>query len=211
MPFLQIDDAIVSNPSRAHLSIIGGWMLWPDDEAKRLEAFTSNVVAMGQDLKRQGKLDLPTLEEIFELAVDAKPVAQTFELDAYTQGQIAGHRLMAAIAGKDADGKALKIGDIDAKLRKSFAKRRGSNSSFVNDIWKRYRSVSHLWAAHIQFTTSNDYRPFPCELAGIIEFLWLSEEWRRRGESTKTRGGPWPTVLISGECVRVPDAMKFSK
>jgi hypothetical protein len=210
MPFLPIDSTIVSNPSRHHLAIIKSWMLWPDDEAKRLDAFTSEVVAMGHDLKRQGKLDPATLDELFELAVNAKPIGQTFEMEPYKHGMMAGHVLIAAIEGKDVKGGPLKLGDINKKLTKKFARHKTDNSSFGHTIWQKYHSVSHLWAAHINFTTSNDYRFFPCELRDIIEFLWLSEDWRHKGESTKTHKKAPSTILRPGECVRIPETMKFS-
>src|SRR5258708_5999166 len=150
MPFLPIDAAIVSNPSRAHLSIIESWMLWPDDEAKRLDAYKSAVVAIGRDLKRETKLTAETLEDLLDLAAEAKPLNQLRELamTPYQQGLMAGNILMAAIDGKDEKGDRLKLGDINKKLTKLFAKRRGSDSSFVHAIWKRYRVVSHFWAAH---------------------------------------------------------------
>jgi hypothetical protein len=218
MPFLPISSTIVSNPSRAHLSLIGSWMLWPDDEARRREALASEVVVMGRDLRRQGKLDRPTLDLVFELAAHAKPAGQSFELEPYKRGMLAGHILMTALYGKDAQGKPLTLGGITRLLAKEFAPRRGDNSSFVNSIWKRYRPVSHLWAAHIQSmenVTEDELRRsrdfFPCALSDVIEFLKLSEDWRRMGESTKTAPRAPSTILKPGECVRVPDAMKFSK
>jgi hypothetical protein len=214
MPFLPIDSTIVSNPGRAHLSIIESWMLWPDDEVKRADAYTSAVVAIGRDLRRETKLRHETLEDLLDLAADAKPLDQLREMamTPYQQGLMAGNILIAAVDGKDAKGNRLKLGDIIKKLTKVFAKRRGSDSSFVHAIWKQYRSVSHLWAAHIEFTESRPSRPiFPCELQEVIEFLWLSEDWRNRGESTKSAPRAPSTILRPGECVRVPDAMKFSK
>jgi hypothetical protein len=216
MPFLPIDDSIVSNPSRAHLAIVESWMLWPNDEAQRQDAYTSAVVAMGHDLRREGKLDHSTLEELFDLAVTAKPLAQLNELarTPLEQGLMAGNILIAAIEGKNENGGRIKRGEIDDKLRELFAPQAGktNKSSFVNTIWQNYRSVSHLWAAHIQFTENQYGRlVFPCELKDIIEFLWLSEEWRKKGESTKTAPRAPSTILPPGECVRTPETMKFSK
>ena len=214
MPFLPIDSTIVSNPSRAHLSIIESWMLWPDDEVKRADAYTSAVVAIGCDLKRETKLSPETLEDLVDLAANAIPLDHLREMamTPYQQGLMAGNILIAAIDGKDAKGNRMKLGEIYKKLTKLFAPRRGLNSSFVHKIWEKYHSVSHFWAAHIEFSEGRPSRPvFPCELQEVIEFLWLSEDWRRKGESTKTRPRAPSTILRPGECVRVPDAMKFSK
>jgi hypothetical protein len=213
MPFLPIDSTIVSNPSRAHLSIIESWMLWPDDEAKRLDAYTSAVVSFGGDLKREGRLDHSTLEELFDLAENAKPLDQINELakSPLKQGLIAGNILIAAIQGRAKNGGQIKLGEINKKLTSLFASRRGDNSSFVNTIWKQYRSVSHLWAAHIKYTESGvDRLVFPCDVKDVIKFLWLSEEWRKRGELTKTAPRAPSTILRAGDAVRVPEAMKFS-
>jgi hypothetical protein len=211
MPFLPIDSTIITTPSRLHLAIIESWMLWPNDETKRLGAYTSAVVAFGQELKRKGKLDHSTLPELFDLAADATPLNQMAGLveDPYRDGLMAGNILIVALAGGD-EGNRRKLGDIYKKLRESFARQKGDNSSFVNSIWQKYRPVSHLWAAHIQITESDQRPVFPCELRDVIEFLWLSEEWRQRGETTKSAPKA-PTILEPGECVRIPDTMKFSK
>jgi hypothetical protein len=214
MPFLPIDHTIASSPSRTHLSLIGSWMLWPDDEAKRLDAVTSEVVAMGRDLQRRGRLDRDALGLLLELAAEAKPVGQSFELEPYKHGMMAGHMLMAAIGGKDPEGKPLTLDAIGKLLRKKFAPRRGSETSFVHTVWQRYRRVSHLWAAHVQMDMGNERRRslvFPCALSDVIEFLSLSEDWRRKGESTKTAPRSPSTILKPGECVRVPGTMRFDK
>jgi hypothetical protein len=224
MPFLPIDSSIVSNPSRLHLSIIESWMLWPHDETKRLDAYKSAVVMLGHDAKREEKLDRETLEELFDLAVEAKPLNQITELamgpfpkipltdSPLKQGLTAGNILIAALEGKNEKGDRLTRGEIDKKITKLFAPQKGNNSSFVNTIWQNYRRVSHLWAAHIQLVESDPhYLAFPCKLGDVIELLWLSEEWRKRGESTKTRPRSPDAILPEGECVRIPDEMKFSR
>jgi hypothetical protein len=151
MPFLPIDSTIVSNASRLHLSVIESWMLWPHDEAKRLGAYKAAVVEAGRDLRRrQVKMDHALLEELFDLAAGS-----TRQLDQITQqistpyehGLMAGTILIVAIQGKDNWGDRLSRGEVDQRLRKSFARQRGDDSKFVNTIWKNYRPVSHLWAA----------------------------------------------------------------
>ncbi len=214
MQFLPLDSTIVSNPSRYHLAIIESWMLWPADETKRLDAYKTARVEIGRDLKRQIKLDPAILEELLDLAADAKPLDQLrgMVMTPYKHGQIAGNILIAAIEGKDGKGDRLKLGDINRKLTKLFARGPNSNSSFVHTIWKQYRCVSHLWAAHIKYIESEpDHLVFPCEVQDVIKFLWLSEEWRKKGESTKSAPRAPSTILTVGECVRVPEAMKFSK
>jgi hypothetical protein len=210
MPFLPIDSTIVSNPGRHHLSIIESWMLWPDDEANRRDAYNSAVVAIGRELERETRRTV--LDELFDLAADAKPLGQMQELakKQIPKGAIAGQILIAAIIGRDADGDRLKLGDIHKMLRGKFSKQGGNDSKFVNEIWTRYRPVSHLWAAHIEFRESGR-RVFPCEQKDVIEFLWLSEDWRKKGELTKTSPKAPSTILKPGECVRVPETMLFSK
>jgi hypothetical protein len=224
MPVLPIDFSIVSNPNRAHLALIESWMLWPHDEAVRRDAYISAVVAQGLELKREGKLDHATLDEL-DIAAKAEPLSRMRELATKTPlqrgglkrpplecGLMAGNILIAAIQGKDKKGRRLLRSEIDKKLRKLFARQRGDNSSFVNTIWKHYRSVSHLWAAHIKYAESEPaHLVFPCELRDVGTFLRLSEEWCRVGESTKTDPRSPFTILRDGESVRVPEWMKFSK
>jgi hypothetical protein len=222
MPFLPLDPTIISQPSRTHLATIESWMLWPHDEGERCDAYISAVVAQGQELKREGKLDHATLDKLYDVAANAKPLSQMRELATKRPlqygrtplecGLMAGNILIAAIQGKDKKGDRLLRSEIDKKLRKLFARQKGDNSSFVNTIWKAYRSVSHLWAAHIKYAESEPaHLVFPCELRDVATFLRLSEEWRRVGESTKTDPRSPFTILRAGESVRAPEWMKFSK
>jgi hypothetical protein len=217
MPFLPLDPDIATNPNRIHLAVIESWMLFPDDEAARLDAYKAGVIQFGHEIKRE-LLPPEILRELFDLSADAKPLRQLHGtiLGPYQNGLMAGNTLIAALRGKAADGSPLKLGQIHDMLAQQFAKRRGNNSSFVHDIWKRYRSVAHLWAAHIQIAeleplSEADSRSFPCQTTDVIEFLWLSEQWREQGERTKTAPRSPKTILTPGEAVRVPEAMKFSK
>jgi hypothetical protein len=213
MPFLPIDSSVVFNPNRTHLALIESWMLWPHDEVLRLEAYKSAVVTFARDHKQQMKLDPSIFEELFDLTAEARPLHRIAELaeDPFRDGFMAGNILIVALEGRDEKGNRLKLGDIHDKLRKLFARQKGDNSKFVNSIWQKYRPVSHLWAAHITLAGSNSKYAFPCELKDVIEFLWVSEEWRQRGEATKSAPKAPSTILIPGKCVRTPEAMKFSK
>jgi hypothetical protein len=215
MPIIPLDPDIVSDPSRLHLAEIGSWMLWPHDQTKRLELHKAAVVETGRDSMRREQLHPALLEMLLDLR--AKPLDEvTRQLTPHEHGLMAGTILIAALQGKDSNGGRLSRGEIDARLRKSFAPQRGGNSKLVNTIWTNYRSVSHLWAAHIKYTehmkaeTGSDCSAFPCEARDLVTFLWLSEEWRKRGESTKTAPSAPTTILRSGECVRVPEVMRFS-
>src|SRR6516162_2296108 len=120
MPFLPLDPTIISQPSRTHLATIESWMLWPHDEAERRDAYISAVVAQGQELKREGKLDHATLDKLYDVAANARPLSQMRELatkrslqrgDLKTPplecGLMAGNILIAAIQGKDKKGNRL--------------------------------------------------------------------------------------------------------
>jgi hypothetical protein len=207
MPYLPLEPSIISNPTRVDLSIIQSVMLWPDDETVRNEAFDSAVIEMGRELRRTVELSPEILGDLFDLTADTKPIGQLHEMviDRFRDGMMAGRILIAVIDGKE------KLGGITKKLAGKFAPRRGDNSSFVNTIWKRYRSVSHFWAAHIKYVETTGGQAFPCDLNSVLCFLRLSEEWRQRGETTKTAPRAPSTVLRPGECWRIPERMKFSK
>jgi hypothetical protein len=213
MPYLPLEPSIISNPTRVDLSIIGSFMLWPDDETVRNEAFNSAVIEMGKELDATTELGAEALRGLFHLAADNKPIGQLHEMvkARYPNGVMAGNILIAAIQGKDDEGEKLRRGDISKKLAKKFAPRRGDNSSFVSAIWTQYRCVSHFWAAHVKYTEATERPTFPCDLNSVACFLSLSEEWRQRGETTKTAPRAPSTVLRPNECWRVPEWMKFSK
>jgi len=214
MPYLPLEPSIISNPTRVDLSIIASVMLWPEphDETVREEAFKSAVIEMGRELRHTTELSPEILGGLFELAADTKPIGQLQEMAKarLADGLKAGNILIAALQGKDDKGGQLRLGDISKKLAKKFAPRRGDNSSIINTIWKQYRSVSHFWAAHVKYTEATDRPTFPCDLNSVACFLWLSEEWRERGETTKTAPQAPSTILRPGECWRVPEGMKFS-
>jgi hypothetical protein len=211
--FLPLDSTSVSNPNQMHLSIIENWMLWPDDEPMRDAALKAAAVAHGQRLKRQGLLSGPVIEDLFDLAVDARPLDQMIELanDPYRQGRVAGEILYLAIEGKHPDGTRPNLTEIKQLLASAYTGKKNTNTSAVESIWHRYRPVSHLWAAHLEYRHRARGAHFPCDLPNIHNLLWASEQWRQLGEGTKSAPRSPGPILPANECVRVPTAMKFSK
>jgi hypothetical protein len=223
MPFLPLDLDIATNPNRTHLALIESFMLFPDNEPA-LDAYKAAVVQIGRELKRE-LLSAELLGELLDLTENAKSLRQLQGtilspyrdgLSPFQDGLMAGNALIAALFGKSPEGSPLKLRQVHEMLRQRFAKRGGSESSFVHKIWKRYRSVAHLWAAHIQIaelepSCEADSRSFPCRTTDVTDFLWLSERWRELGERTKSAPKAPTTILRPGEAWRVPEAMKFSK
>jgi hypothetical protein len=131
--------------------------------------------------------------------------------DRAKQGRIAGEILYLAIESTRADGTKPDLTEIKQLLAQAYTGKNATNTSAVNTIWKTFRPVSHLWAAHLQYRHQGRGRYFPCHVSEISDLLWASERYRRLGETTKLRKNAPVTVLPGDECVRVPDEMKFSK
>src|SRR5215217_6481915 len=61
----------------------------------------------------------------------------------------------------------------------------------INDsIWPMYRSVAAYWAAYSVVGPE-----WPCTTSTLDKFLAIAEEFRRRGEATRGRQSPEPTIL----------------
>src|SRR4051794_33361640 len=90
--YLDLDETLVSSPSRIHLSILENAMLWPNDDRARDEAEQSALAFQGREIMRMGGLDQVLVAQLVELAVDARPLPQIQDLakTPFRHGELAG-------------------------------------------------------------------------------------------------------------------------
>ena len=108
------------------------------------------------------------------------------------------------------DASVLKAVELYASFAESDAQDRDlpRSPAFIKDKWAVYKPVSHFWAAsHTmgQHLPNFDHEEVPHEI--FLDFLGLSEWYRRQGESIVARAqakkhGP---VLNPSETYRLPD------
>lgn len=202
---LELSPDCLTAPTPLHVAHAGAVMLWPDDAAARHLAEKSKMIEWGRDLLREGQLAVP-VEEFAYAAVDAPTpdeivrAANAVMLD----GFIAGSILWTAVATKGSQS----IGLIIAEISKALGlKQRRSTGTINTHVWKRYRCVSHLWAAYVSNFKDRHDKTFPCRKEELGELLGTAEAFRELGERTKTRQSPNP-VLRPGEAVRLPKGLE---
>lgn len=82
--------------------------------------------------------------------------------------------------------------------------------SFNNEIWPKFKSAAHFWAASVAINTlDNIGGAFPCRPDELGRFLSDAEAYRIAGETTRTKQAA-TTILDPGVTIRLPDALKIS-
>ncbi len=161
-------------------------MLYPNDNLKRRQWLTASKARYWRD--HQDKVSLPEepekLKEIIKFLADAPPFDKLFDQKAFNQGIIASEKLYT-ILEIDRSGippsaaKAEYLIDKDG-LKSRSGKKIPSSQRSIQQAWKEYHSVAHLWAAYriYHYLFSDDH--FPLNSPKI--FLSVSEFFRRHGE-----------------------------
>src|SRR5262249_36327458 len=88
-------------------------------------------------------------------------------------------------------------------LKKRGILKGGISRASVDNIWKKYKPVSHLWAARWSYVFQYGHRGFPCEASDLGSFLAVSEIYCREGIAHRYHLAPAPT-LKAEEMWRVP-------
>lgn len=193
MPFMEITPEMIG-PERTRLSLvyIETLMLWPHDPDQRAEAMKTGTVSFIHDSianvpsARRSVKDTEWFDWI-SLAADAMPLRIIHQQSQhhFVQGVIAGE-LLSAIVGDHASGQSIKVQSIKNEIIECCASRKSDHfrislSTLENTIWKRYKPVSHLWAAYLGNALRGDH-VFPCRIGALPEFLGLSEYFRKTGQ-----------------------------
>jgi hypothetical protein len=125
----------------------------------------------------------------------------------YAHGFFAGELLGATIREYLATGR-FKLGVIKGEMAaRKFGRRTHdvSLSTIENTIWRRYRPVSHWWAAHVYMTIneSETALPVPCPLDRLEEFLAFADFFATKGVETRMLRRK-ETILSTDSMLPVP-------
>jgi hypothetical protein len=199
MPTLELGPEGVG-PNRTRLAIyyLQSVMYWPDPQAdagQRAEWMkTGMALFIGESIggvPAAARVNGPSeWLEWHRAALDAMPPRSFVEQveQAFRHGVFAGELLGGAVQELLKTGGQFKLGALKAamtssKRRKSHKYLDISNSTLDNTIWKRYRSVAHLWASYAYYVlhVSPHDLFFPCRLERLPDFLALAEFFARAG------------------------------
>jgi len=211
---LCISQEQLSNPQRRDLIELECAMLYPKDEARRLEAErTARVQA-----DREETLDGTTVRGLVDSAAEALPLRVIrsdlvkVRSSPVVWGMLSGEVLLLALmrAHRDAPDAYMKrvIADVASWYESLWEI---SAKSIENRVWSTFRSVAHYWAAHVYLKFHRvpgfgDNLKFPCPANRMATFLAFAESLRRLGEATRLRQAP-STILRVHESVRLPDRL----
>jgi hypothetical protein len=205
MPTLDLTPEMIGpERSRLVLSYIATVMLYPDDEQKRKRAMDASVAAnilvelpdaMGdQDaLVLLGPTDLPAMLRIL---ANAPPLSEVQEetKPRIVHGAVAAMILLDALEDRHV-GRQRGLRWVKEKIRKKLLGQvhfeRLSMSTIENRIWRVYRPVAALWAAHsllaAEYRQAGIKYAHPCHVDDVSRFLGLAEALRRDAEGYKLK------------------------
>jgi hypothetical protein len=198
-------------PTEVDVYKVEGWMLHPDDEVARSEICTTGAVRFVD--KHRALLPDGFFRDFYSVASNATPVSmiQTSSRKPYWRGMVAGCMLHHALGSRMTGLK----GDALAFAAKELSRRFGSGYSVQTNytIWRKYKKVSHYWAAYISISSglSSDTAPssFPCTVDQLPGFLAAAEYFCAVGAKTKLWKSPKRTVLTRGQSVRIPSRIQL--
>jgi hypothetical protein len=205
-----LDQEALRNPSRLHLLKLEAVMLAPNDHALRGELEASSSVAYWIEnafcLSDDGKISLMKDAHRATPIKELEPLARS----RYIAGIVAGS-ILREIVGNRTKAESVKEG-----VAKIFADEGVTVKKINDEIWTRcdpnnpramgMRSVSPLWAAHVQIARQTDDITFPCRRAKLAEFLARADSFRRIAVQTKLPRAP-ATILWENETYAVPEQL----
>jgi hypothetical protein len=216
-PNLPIDQAALTAPTRHHVAILEGVMLWPDDAeaqnrwivAAQLELAPDLINDLGPDERREIAKLLLTAPRL----VDLRPAGH----ERAANGALLGRIVLAATAlAKHAPELASVM-----EIRKEIAEVLGNNrpgrgpimpvsaNSMENKAHLTYklRPVAHLWALYALAVQEDRARAFPCAPEDLPQFISDAEELGRWAVTRKAPKANTP-VIRPGELMLVAPTLK---
>lgn len=202
-PIMALDAANLC--SWLSVGIVGGWMLFPDDE--RLRDNYSRRYLVRDGIAHFNALSQEEAQNLLMIALDALSSDEVSDLwdDRAPRAHGAGMILYnAGIAISRRDGKP--VDEAKRKVQRAVWGNKGSTSKHVDSaVWKKFRAVAALWASFIQSEFDGDeYTEFPCSPPELPRFLAWADGFRRFGEQTIPPRKTMP-LLPPNVSVRLPD------
>lgn len=213
MPTLAISQEMLDTRQAEARVVILATMLWPDNEKARIAAIHAGKAAFINAVRKATHKpdDVLSLDsETLDWLVNAQPVNS---LDGgavrVRSGDIAG-RILASCLGEHATGSpiGLQTAKMDVERKLGLAgPSRGTDpnakkvSTVIEDAWKTFKPVSHLWAVNLMAAVHN---------VDTAEFLARAESIRLQAESLTTKYSK-DAVLPAGIAWRAPDGLTLPK
>jgi hypothetical protein len=213
MPVLNISrDELGPRRGRATLGYIETIMLWPTDAAQQSRARkaigATRINNAIPDDAAEEQLTHRQMREVFHFLAGSPPLAD-IRREArrpYCHGVAAGLVLCEILHRRDVGSRRAQLGAVMDAVAATLAGVGGfgvSRKTIDNSVWPVFRSVSHLWGAHLWVSAGGD-RAFPCRLDRLADFLTVTEWFRVEGEGFQPKQSD-RTVLDPEETWRMPE------
>lgn len=197
------------------LDYLAGEMVWPHDTEMRDRAMKTAVALNLNTMARvpAARRAIETEIDLFQLAINATSPQDLRQMaqHPWAHGVLAGELLRAAILGHVIDG-AFKLESIKSAMtankRRKAHKWLNLKRSTLDNIWKTYKPVAHLWAAYVNAALDGD-RAFPCRPEAVKEFLSRARWFEERGLIIHSLRNP---PLLSLKTIRaIPQALELER
>jgi hypothetical protein len=217
---LNLSPDCIDKPTMSDIAGIEAMMLWPDDANQRRRLVDlANLEIMAS---RAEDYSQERLVEALRVAIrtpcreDIKPSWDK----RLSQGLVAGMILYSAVQFSQLKKKPIPLTVINKFVVDAFKTERLKPlrirlepQTIKNNIWPRFRSVAHLWAASCWYIfpdkpeeperTLDLNRPFVCPRSELGRFLGVSNSFCKQGEELRARRATSP-ILRKGESIHAP-------
>lgn len=212
---LPLHPDALARPVRLDLATIEAFMIYPDSEDDREQVLNAAKIEFALE-NRWAFDDCST--ELLALSARTLPLTnlQQNAKDWFVKGMIVGMVLHNQIANHCIGNTSATKGKLIRDATNIFEKSsnggiiRVSPKTFNNNIWPRYRSVAHYWAASYSAGVIDDYPngAFPCRLDRLAKFLADAEAYRLKAEATVPKQAS-SSILDPAETLKLPGRLKI--
>lgn len=203
LPELQLREGWWRTPTALDVLAVARVMLWPSPSPAETRAVSAKIFDIGV---KAGTLGAPaSLEDLDALAAIPKMTeVESDVMDAAKKGTIAGFLLLRMVrAARKGEAVSMESAKIDlASFYVAKFNERVSLKSIDNNIWPKYRRVSHLWAAWLDYMRA---ARVPVDRASDLPHFLSAAQWfLRQGLAVTPNQSKYGTVLKAGQIVAIP-------
>jgi hypothetical protein len=206
-PVLELRSGCLTNTTKLDLANIETWMLWPDVDQKRERQRALQAITAAQLTEL-----FPVLDEDFVRAAgptirDALPLTYVREgiRKKIVYGRVAGSILRGTLSAIRENPTDASMEIVKQEIAECFPAKERMGLKNIQKVWKSYKRVSHLWAAHLEHAGATKSWAFPCRIDLLRDFAEVADWFRRSGEAARTKQHSEGAILRPNECFRFPD------